>query len=127
MFLRIIKFALLVILICMINSNALSINKYLQFRLYTRENQIGYYVLTTNGISETPFNPNRQTRIFIHGFRSEEEIIRRYADAYMKLGDFNFIAVDWLKGASTWNYLAAKGRVGQVSYTCVIFIYSIVE
>lgn len=101
-----------------LNSNAFDIDKDLVFRLYTREEPVMYYALTANGspsISETTFNPNRPTRIFIHGYKSKEKVINRYREAYLNLGDFNFIAVDWIKGASTFNYYSAKGRVRSVS------------
>lgn len=100
------------------NSHAFDINKDLVFRLYTREDPVMYYALKASGsplISETPFNPNRPTRIFVHGFKSKEKVMIRYKDAYLDLGDFNFIAVDWSKGASTYNYYSAKGRVRPVS------------
>lgn len=107
-----------VVSIFVLNSDAFDVEKDLWFRLYTREHPIQYYVLKTNGtpaVSETPFNPNRPTRIFVHGYKSKEKVINRYADAYLGLGDYNFIAVDWIKGASTYNYYTAKGRVGPVS------------
>lgn len=77
-----------------------------------------YYVLKATGtpaISSTTFNPNRKTRIFVHGYKSKEKVINRYKEAYLLLGDYNFIAVDWISGASTYNYFSAKGRVGPVS------------
>lgn len=103
---------------CIFNSNAFDIEKHLIFRLYTREDPVMYYALQTNGkqnISGTTFKPERPTRIFVHGFRSKEKVIKRYTEAYLKAGDYNFIAVDWTEGASTYNYYAAKGRVRPVS------------
>lgn len=97
---------------------AFEIEKDLVFRLYTREESVMYYVLKATGspaISETPFNPNRETRIFVHGYKSKEKVINRYKEAYLSLGDYNFIAVDWINGASTYNYFSAKGRVQPVS------------
>lgn len=118
MFVKITSFIFVVISICMLNSYAFNINKDLAFRLYTKEDPIMFYVLRTSGtpaVSQTPFNPNRPTRIFVHGYKSKEKTINRYTDAYLKLGDFNLIMVDWLKGANTYNYYTAKGRVGPVS------------
>lgn len=100
------------------------VEKYLFFRLYTREEPLIYKLReeyqelnadNLPSISPTSFNPNRPTRIFIHGFRGKEKVILRYKEAYLNLGDFNFIAVDWTKGAATYNYLKAKNRVQSVS------------
>lgn len=100
-------------------SHAFDIDKDLVFRLYTREEPVMFYALNKNGpplISETPFNANRPTRIFVHGFRSKAKVINRYKEAYLTIGDYNFIAVDWIKGAGTYNYYSAKGRVRPVSH-----------
>lgn len=61
------------------------------------------------------FDPNRPTRIFIHGYYSDRETFAQYADAYLKAGDFNFIAINWLAGAITVNYMKARYRVREVS------------
>lgn len=116
----------LLISVSVLNSNAFDINKDLIFRLYTREEPTIYFDLKANDLSSnanTLFQPNRPTRIFIHGFKSKEKVIIRYKDALLQLGDFNFIAVDWREGASTFNYYLAKGRVRPVSL--IPFIHSI--
>lgn len=98
--------------------HAFDIEKDLVFRLYTREEPNMYYVLKPAGepaIADTTFNPHRPTRIFVHGYKSKEKVINRYKEAYLSLGDYNFIAVDWISGASTINYFFAKGRVQPVS------------
>lgn len=108
----------LLLSICVRHHHAFDIDKDLVFRLYTREEPSMYYVLKATGapaISDTTFNPNRPTRIFVHGYKSKEKVINRYREAYLDLGDYNFIVVDWIEGASTYNYFAAKGRVGPVS------------
>lgn len=112
------RLCLLVAAFVLNSSYAFDIEKDLVFRLYTREDPVMYHALKVSGspsIAETPFNPNRPTRIFVHGFKSKAKVITRYTDAYLKLGDFNFIAVDWIEGASTFNYYLARGRVGPVS------------
>lgn len=101
-----------------LDSDAFDINKDLVFRLYTREDRIMYYALNADrgpAVNDTTFNPNRPTRVFVHGFRSKAKVINRYAEAYLNIGDYNFIAVDWIEGASTYNYYSAKGRVRPVS------------
>lgn len=97
------------------HSNGFDIEKDLVFRLYTHESPTTYHVLKANLEPPAAFNPYRPTRIFIHGFQSSEKVLIRYKDAFLKSGDYNFIAVDWTKGASTLNYLKAKSRVKPVS------------
>lgn len=112
-FCRAIIFVLLTVAV--FRSNGFNIEEDLIFRLYTQENPSTYHVLKSNLEPPGAFNPYRPTRIFIHGFQSSEKVLLRYKDAFLKLGDYNFIAVDWTKGASTLNYLKAKGRVQPVS------------
>lgn len=89
------------------------------FKLYKRDNPTNYTVLTINqerSISnETLFDPGLPTKIHIHGYLAKEEIIDRYRQAYLSVGDYNFIVVDWLEGAFTLNYFMAKRRVKDVS------------
>lgn len=93
--------------------------EHLIFRLYTREQPHKYQELKFENISSiwlTSFNPNRPTRIFVHGFWSVADVIHLYRDAYLKLGNYNFIGVDWTKGASTFNYFKAKQYMELVSF-----------
>lgn len=111
----------LFVAVCIISSShAFDIETDLVFRLYTRENPVTYHALKVSGslsIAETPFNPNRPTRIFVHGFRGDPDNFRQYEDAYLMLGNYNFIAVDWIEGADTFQYTTAKDRVDLVSST----------
>lgn len=94
------------------------VEKDLIFRLYTREQIAVPFALKTSGsplVSETTFNANRPTRIFIHGFKSKSKVIDHYPEPILSLGDFNFIAVDWTKGAQTNNYFVAKRLIRPVS------------
>lgn len=68
------------------------------------------------------FNLSRPTRIFVHGFYSDSELMESYAKAYLNAGDFNFIAVDWLAGAKTLNYPKARHRVREVGEALAVFI-----
>lgn len=102
------------------HSEPFDINKDLIFRLYTREQPDVHQVLKADSsaspsISQTSFDSKRPTRIFIHGFKSKDKVIIRYKNAFLKLGDYNFIAVDWTEGATTKNYYAAKACVRPVS------------
>lgn len=110
--------------IIMINGDILfSVEKDVVFRLYTPEQHDVHEEIKPDSltdVSQTSFNPNRPTRIFIHGFRSKENMIFRYRDAYLKLGNFNFIAVDWTKGAETYNYFMVLNRVKPVSFDSIL-------
>lgn len=55
------------------------------------------------------------TRIYTHGYFSRTETIEKMRDAYLNLGDFNFIGIDWTKGSSDVNYFVAKSRMTRVS------------
>lgn len=119
MIVQVVSFAFVVVCICVIKRYSFNIEKDLWFRLYTREDPTSYYVLSGSGypeVSGTPFNSSRPTRIFIHGFKSKEKVIKRYTEAYLEFGDFNFIAVDWMQGTSTYNYYLAKSRTRLVSW-----------
>ena len=98
--------------------DAFDVEEHLIFRLYTPTNPVEYQELKTTGlppISTTFFNPKLGTRIFIHGFKSKEKTIGRYKDAFFNVGNYNFIGVHWIGGASTYNYLSSKGHVPSVS------------
>lgn len=113
--------------IVMINGDLLfSVEKDVIFRLYTPEQPDVHEEIKPDNlsdISQTSFNPHRPTRIFIHGFRSKENMIFRYRDAYLKLGNFNFIAVDWTKGAETFNYFMVLNRVKPVSFDSILYVF----
>ena len=96
-------------------TDTFDIEKDLVFRLYTQENSTEYHVLKANLLPPTAFDPKRPTRIFCHGYKSSEKVLIRYKDGFLKLGNYNFIAVDWILGANTLNYLKAKSRVKPVS------------
>lgn len=89
------------------------------YELYTPEHPADYEQLQpaygTTIHTETAFNVNRPTRIFIHGFLAKRKTFLKYAEAYLANGNFNVIVVNWLKGSSTYNYIKARGRVDEVS------------
>lgn len=88
------------------------------FKLYKRNNPTKYTVLRLDNQrsvgNDTLFDPKIPTRIHVHGFLAKEEIIDRYREVYMNVGDYNFIVIDWLEGAFTINYFMAKRRVSEV-------------
>lgn len=89
------------------------------YELYTRDRPINYQTLEPAAgdtiRTDTTYDPKKPTRIFIHGFLSKRRNFPRYAEAYLKNGDYNFIAVNWMAGSSTYNYIKARGRVDGVS------------
>lgn len=119
---RIIFIVFTVVALKTVISDACASKSDITFRLYTRSNNSiskSLYVLNANfdrPFSDTRFNPKKQTRIFVHGFRTKEKVIKLYSEAYLKKGDYNFIAVDWLKCAATYNYVQAKGHVRYVRH-----------
>lgn len=85
------------------------------------------YLTVDNSIFETTnsvnFDPRRPTRIFVHGFCSNRDTLEMYAKAYLNAGDFNYIGVNWLKGADTLDYKeAALIRVRAVGRVLARFI-----
>lgn len=95
-------------------TRSFDVNKHLIFRLYTPTNRMDYQKLNASGlppISSTSFDSRIPTRIFVHGFKSKEKIIVRHRDAFFNIGNFNFIAVDWIRGADTYNYLHSRALV----------------
>lgn len=99
--------------------DAFDANEDVQFELYTRESRKVYEVLDTHGepaIAGSRFQATRPTRIFVHGYRSKRKVIDRYSEAFLNAGDYNFIAVNWIEGASTVNYYTAKNRVRDVCF-----------
>lgn len=114
-------FALSIFVFFVNNCRAFDADEDVIFKLYTRDNPTKFTVLSilnVNGsrsVSDDSFDPSLQTRIHIHGFLPKEEIIDRYRQVYLSVGDYNFIVVDWTEGAYTLNYYYAKKRVKDVS------------
>lgn len=85
--------------------------------IYESDNQI-------LGVQNCHWNwsPRRHTRIFIHGYYSDRKTFMKYAHAYLRRGDYNFIAINWLRGARTINYFKARRRVQLVGEATARFI-----
>lgn len=79
---------------------------------------------TVNGVKNCRWNwnPNRPTRLFIHGYFSDEETLKKYAKAFIERDDFNFIAINWLPGARTIDYVKARYRILEVGKAVARFI-----
>lgn len=68
------------------------------------------------------WNPNRPTRLFIHGYYSDEETLKQYARAFIERDNFNFIAINWLRGARTIDYVKARHRIMEVGKAVARFV-----
>lgn len=94
-----------------------------EFELHTRDHNTDDFerlVADNFGRASTQYVPTyfdatKPTRIFIHGYMSSRRAFLRYAKAFLKSGNYNFIAVNWLSGSKTYNYMKARKRVERVS------------
>lgn len=67
-------------------------------------------------VQNSNFNPNRPTRVLIHGWGEDSDgnIEVMTATELLNYYDFNVIYVDWSEGSSTINYIGAANRVPTV-------------
>ncbi|KYN04718.1 Pancreatic lipase-related protein 2 [Cyphomyrmex costatus] len=81
-----------------------------QFLLYTRNNRkVGEPLIINDNdsVEKSSWNPTHPTRIITHGWRGNIEaksactLIR---DAYLSIGDYNVILIDWSKAAGSFWY-----------------------
>lgn len=92
-----------------------------QFELHNRQNHTDHFevlVADQYGVTDrepTSFDNQKPTRIYVHGYQSSRRSFLRYAKAFLKHSDCNFIVVNWLTGSVTKNYMQARGRVDRVS------------
>lgn len=107
-----------IFLFCICRIEAFNLYESTRFRLYKRDVLTTYTLFnknTSESVKNELFDPKIPTKIFIHGFLAKEETIETYQQNFRKLGDFNFIAIDWTEGASTLNYVIAKTRIELVN------------
>ncbi|XP_055838374.1 phospholipase A1-like [Episyrphus balteatus] len=62
--------------------------------------------MDNDSLTNSGFDRNHPTRIIIHGWLSQSKasLNRDIKDAYLSVGDFNVIVVDWSIASSTLNY-----------------------
>ncbi|XP_055386257.1 phospholipase A1-like [Condylostylus longicornis] len=97
------------------------------FFLFTSKNQeIGEIIQINNtyNLKVSNFNPNYPTRIIIHGWRNRHNsaVNRFIREAYLKVGKYNIIVVDWSSAADTYNYISARYSVEYVGNYVAEFI-----
>jgi len=87
--------------------------------LQTRQNMMNPQQLqfrNLQSVLSSNYNPNRPTRVLIHGFWEDDtsDINTETAAELLRYYDFNVILIDWSEGSRTINYFAAAGRVPTV-------------
>lgn len=80
-------------------------------------------------INGSPFNPERPTRILIHGWTedAESDIKVETSRELLELYDFNVIFVDWSEGANLITYVGARNRVPLVATFLASYIDFLVQ
>ncbi|XP_058465251.1 pancreatic triacylglycerol lipase-like [Malaya genurostris] len=89
------------------------------FRLFTRRNPVNSQTIVwsdPSSLTSSNFDSSNPTRFLIHGWVEGEDARTHWVikDHFLRVGDFNVIAVDWGAGAETINYIAARNRVASV-------------
>lgn len=96
------------------------------FELYTKLNKYEPSLLADNELSfaNSNFNRTNPTRIVIHGWMSPRLISLLFSSAYFDRGnnDVNFIAVEWRRGALSFNYAKSREQVPRVGEQLAKFI-----
>lgn len=96
------------------------------FLVFTRQNPtVGQIIQLENldSLLSTNFNPANPTRFLIHGWNGGANAGSNNAprNAYLEVGEFNVIVVDWGAGANS-NYITSRNRVGAVGAVVGRFI-----
>lgn len=97
-----------------------------RFELYTRDNIEVPQLLSPDNdtLLQTNYDPNRPTRMFIHGWNTRGILTPLFCGAYFREGNHNvnLIAVNWRAGSDTVNYSGARRRINQVGPYVAQFI-----
>lgn len=115
---KLISVSLAILLLCVCKNKSFSLYESMSFRLYKRELLTTFTLLNKNAselVKNELFDPKLPTRMYIHGYFGSEQGIENYSQHFLNVSDYNFIAIDWTKGARTINYYIAKARVPLVS------------
>lgn len=101
-----------------------------RFELFTRENPDAPQSLSPSNDSllDTNYDPNRPTRMLIHGWNSKGKLTPRFTEAYFKKGivNVNVIAVNW-RDLSDDDYAGARSHVNDVGLYVAQFIDYLVD
>lgn len=101
--------------------------KDIQFDLFTMDNPKNSQIIAfenSTSLAQSNFNKNNPTRIFIHGWLPSGCFTTELPDGYFGKGkhNVNYIAINWEKGANTYMYNRARGRVQAVAEYTAKFI-----
>ncbi|CAL7945678.1 unnamed protein product [Xylocopa violacea] len=105
---------------CLVNTNKTCPDSEVTFFLYTKRNpEFGKQVLvdeTSSNLKDTNFEPSNPTKIVVHGYDSDMQLsylvnVRR---EYLKTYDYNVIAVDWHRLATSPCYPIVVSNVPHV-------------
>merc|ERR1719309_383091 len=80
---------------------------HIKFYLWTRKNPNNYeeLELTPESVLNSHFDTSHPTIVVAHGFSSEGSSFGEpFAHAYLSVGDFNVVSIEWSKLASWDNY-----------------------
>lgn len=66
-------------------------------------------------VGKLGFDPSLPTHIYMHGFQADIYTAEQYGAALFRIGDFNFITVDWSTLAGHVYYFEAKNKINRVS------------
>lgn len=120
----------LILLICVCNGFPVQIffdiENDVYFKLYKRDSLTNYTIIHQNISESLPldsFDPKIPTRICIHGYLASSGTIDQFREAFLNAGDFNFIIVDWTRGAFNVNYYVSKARITLVSKRYIIDLF----
>jgi len=85
------------------------------FVLHTRSNPtVGQRIdFTMASITQSNFNAAHPTKFSVHGWQSDSTTFTNTVlrDAFLAIGDFNIITVDWGVGAGNINYITSRNNV----------------
>ncbi|XP_046490572.1 pancreatic triacylglycerol lipase-like [Neodiprion pinetum] len=85
------------------------------FNLYTNSNpetEEELYLLDTSTLSKSNFNASNPTRFVVHGWQNSkaDQVCTSIRDAYLAVGDYNVIVVDWSAHALS-DYVTARTKI----------------
>lgn len=89
------------------------------FRLYTSDNPTTAQTITLtnpNTLTTSNFNASNPTKVIIHGWNNNgnSPLNVWIRDAFLQIGSYNVIVVDWGLGANYWYYPTVVARVPSV-------------
>jgi pancreatic triacylglycerol lipase len=99
----------------------------MRFILFTRSNPtVGHQLILNNvaSVVASHFNPAHPTRLTVHGWQegANSSPNPQMRNAYLAIGDFNVITVDWSVGASSTLHSTARNRIPEAGEVTAQFL-----